>query len=347
MKKSIGLYIIILISLIITSCAVPSEPPAESQPSPADTIMVTDALIESITLQPEPITEAPTEPVTDSPAEPIVLCQNEQYTITVVNGNCYINFADGNAPAYNAVGDAPPEIGIPPEELTLGLYYQTLNDYQLTRIKCVQPRGKNGVYLPEYILLFWPDTEAVSGLLSSTTGQLRLTYPSDLSDGGTYTPGIDLVAQLSRGTDSVGYIRLIANSDEGILSYNTLYDRDFKDYKNRNVTITHEESGAYLGYPCQIAEYHGETESYRDIYITFIDDSRDIEIEISYCLEDTANTGLRPVSDTVPWRVLIFGKENERYFYAYLYNFTEAPSIAWLSTFGYDWVPDSSDHVAS
>ena len=113
------------------------------------------------------------------------------------------------------------------------------------------------------------------------------------------------------------------------------------------MTITREEIGSYLGYPCLIAEYHGETESYRDIYITFTDDSRDIEIEISYCLEDTANTGLRPVSDTVPWRVLIFGKENNQNFYAYLYHFTEAPTIAWLSAFGYDRVPDSSDHVAS
>ena len=347
MKKSIlFLVFAISISLIFSACAVPDEVSFETNPSPADSIAITDILIENITLQPEPITEAPTEPVTASPAEPIILCQNERYTVIAFEGNAYVNFVEGNEPTYDAIGGKA-ELGFTFKELAEGLYYQTLTEDQIARVKCFQPRKELGIWLTEFVILNWPDAEAVSGLLSSTTGQLRLTYPSNLSDGGTYTPGTDLVAQLSRETDSVGYISLIANSDEGTLSYNTLYNRDFKDYQNRNVTITREESGSYLGYPCQIAEYHGETESYRDIYITFIDDNRNIEIEISYCLEDTANTGLRPVSDTVPWRVLIFGLENKRYFYAYLYNFTEAPTIAWLSAFGYDWVPDSSDHVAS
>ncbi len=307
---------------------------------------MTASAIEDVTLQIEPITEAPTEPVTNAPVEPVVLCQNEQYTISVVKGQCYINFTDGNAPAYEAVGDAPPEIGIPPEELILGLYHQTLTDYQLTRIKCIQPHEEYGIWLPEYILRFWPDTEATAGLLNSDI-KLRLTFPSDLSAGDEYNPDVDTIAHLSGGIISSGYIQLVPNQEADIQAYNNLYNRDFKDYKHRDVTVTREESGTYLGFPYEIAEYHGETESYRDIYITLSRGSANIEIEISYCLEDTANTGLRPVSDTVPWRVLIFGKENGQHFYAYLYHFTEAPTINWLSSFGYAVVSDQSDHVAS
>lgn len=341
-KTSVIILSAVTLSLLLSACAAPDEQPSDTLSSPADIISATDMLIENITLQPEPITEAPTEPVTDSPAEPIVLCQNERYTVIAFEGNAYVNFVEGNEPTYDAIGHIP-ELGFTFKELAEGLYYQTLTEDQIARVKSLQPREELGIWLTELVVRHWPDKDAVKGQLSATTGQQRLTYPSDLSDGGSYDPEKQFTVQLSGGIIEFGHISQSLVS----ASYETLKNRDFKDYEDRDVTVTREESGTYLGYPCQIVEYHGETESYRDIYITFADDSRSIEVEISYCLEDTANTGLRPVSDSAPWRVLIFGQENGTYFYAYLYHFTEAPAIAWLSSFGYDWVPDSADHVAS
>lgn len=171
MKKSISfLFYIISISLIITSCAVPSEPSSEIQPSLADTVIVTAALIENVTIQPEPITETPSEPITDIPAEPIILCQNERYTVIAFEGHAYVNFVEGNEPTYDALGGRA-ELGFTFKELAEGLYYQTLTEDQIARVKCFQPREELGIWLTEYVVRFWPDTEAVQGQLSGTQGK--------------------------------------------------------------------------------------------------------------------------------------------------------------------------------
>ena len=318
MKRSV--YVIILsvaiLSLVLSACAVPKEPSSQTEPSPAGTSVKAETFLEDTATQTEPETEASVE------AE--ILCSNEKYTISLTGEKCYINFANGNDASPNEGYSQVGSIDFPSlTEMKNHFLNNQLTAEQMLVIRCAFADETNGIRLCNLNALFNPTIP--DNVLTDTVTLKGETYYFTLSSE-------IVTGALTVATESV---------------YQFHYDRDFKDIDEYQ--ITRQEDSVLNGSPCKIIEYTvpGNGDQYRDVYFTISDGEKTLDIEISYCLKNSKLTAGRPVSENIPWRVLIFGQDNGQYFYAYLRDFTIAPTVEWLTSFGVTPYFDNSDHVAS
>ena len=316
--------------LVLTACATADTPASETQAETQAT--ETNASTESPETEtessapaetaPETRAEIPTsEETTEADTEPSVLCANENYTISLAGENCYINFSAGNDVSPDEGFSQIGSIDFPSlSEMKNSFLNNNLTSDQMLVIRSAFADETNGIRLCNLNALF---TASLPSNVTADTVTLK---------GDTYY--FNLSSETVTGSLTV--------ATESAYQFN--YNRDFKDIESYE--ITKQESGVWNGSPCEIVEYTvpGNGDQYRDVYLTI---NESIQIEISYCLKNSAATQSRPVSETLPWRVLIFGCDNGQHFYSYLRDFTTAPTVEWLSSFGITPYVESGDHVVS
>ena len=251
------------------------------------------------------------ENITNAPSNTGILCSNDRYTISFEGNNCYINFSSGN--------DTSPEEG-----------FSQVGSIDFTSLSEMKNHFTNNLLTEEQMLVIRSTfTDETNGIRIC---DLNTLYNPTMPDG-VLVEQVTLwrAAYYFTMSSAVGSGALTVASES---TYQFHYDRDFKDIEGYQ--ITRQENGTIEDIPCEIIEYTvpGNGDQYRDIYLTIQDGDRTLNIELSYCLKNSQSTTSRPVSETLPWRVLIFGENNGQHFYAYLRDFTTAPTVEWLTSFG-------------
>jgi len=355
---------------VFVSCASPDESskiPADTQ-SPAATVEATEAQTEAPTeaeiktetagetqALTEPQTQTVTEPHTETPAEEIteteplteeeteentesvteteteaqteILCENDEYTITLVNDQCYINFADGNDLTPEDRYDNWPLGSFSfssVQELKESFLSNQLTDEQKAIMRNAFAEDVYGIKLCNLTKLYVP------------------TLPEDVSQKSVTVLGTNYYFKLDSDLIT-GYFQILTLPD-----YEFQNNRDFRDYDDKNADITRQENGTFDGAGCEIVEYtYSSGVSYRDIYLTLSNGDDVTEIEISYCVDNPNPQGTIAVSETMPWRVLIFGKNGDQHFNAYIEDFKAPPTVEWLTSFGITPYVENADQVMS
>ena len=119
-------------------------------------------------------------------------------------------------------------------------------------------------------------------------------------------------------------------------------DRMYIWFNGANTTVTRQETATFDGVPCEIVEYYNSTETYRDIYIEIEEDGKKTDMVLRYLLKDQRTSPER-VSETAPWRVLIYCEDNGVFYKVSINHMLETPTYDWLTSFGLTpYVPSDS-----
>lgn len=149
------------------------------------------------------------------------------------------------------------------------------------------------------------------------------------------------------------YYDLFLESDlfaSASISYNTeeyiQWSKDLLYVWSEGMTVTGEEDSTFDGVPCRVVEYKGNVVTYRDIFIETEVNGVKTDTVIRYRLEDLGDQPER-VSETAPWRVLMYCEDNGSFYDVTIHEMTETPTYEWLSSLGLTPYVPSADGSSS
>ena len=261
----------------------------------------------------------------------------DDYTVSKVNDTYYLNFADGNTLDSNGgdhyISDSSvyfDSLAEMKEKITTN----TLDKADLAVIKSSFPKDENGILMINLNHLYQPIAPS------------EYTFPSIIWDGHTY--GGTLIPQ---GTEvqTWGFWKALSTGQYED-AYSAAFDKYIQDYKEdeSKELLSHEES-TWNGLPCDIYVLKTSVARLRviQIHMPAEDGEEPLHISLSYTIEYSGTSSDVDVSETVPYRGYLFGKMHGQYYQITLHDFTEAPTVEWLTSFGVTPYVDDTDHVVS
>ncbi len=244
----------------------------------------------------------------------------DSYTIQNVNGVCYMTFQDGYVATDSELQSCQ----------SMEIYFDSIRDMVLAFTNDTLTRAQEIVIQSSF-----PSTEHGYSLWNT-----EALFDARTPDGievtsvalhGEYYDLFLMGEGIARGT--VSY-----NSEEYIQ-----WSKDLLYTWSEGATVIRQEASAFDGVPCELVEYRNSAETYRDMYIETEAEGKKMNMVIRYLLEDQRKNPER-VSDTAPLMVLIYGEDNGIHYSISLDELTEAPTYAWLSTFGLTAYNPSADN---
>jgi len=353
---------------VFVSCASPDESskiPADTQ-SPAATVEATEAQTEAPTeaeietettketqTQAEPQTETPTEPeiiteaesMTDGTTEEMtesvtaaeteaqteILCENDEYTITLVDGKCYIKFADEN---YTPPQDGGMQLGSIDfsslSEMKQAFIHNALDKYQIQVIRTAFANSSqdsvHGIEICNFNNLYhavYPD-----GVTPHDVSLIKKNYTFHTTETDKY----------------VGASTCIASPER----YAYFYENNFLPYDSEHASILNRKTGQFDGVPCETIEYEypGSGAKYRDHVFDINLGGTLYQINVNYCLKAPTNTNWRE-SETLPASVNIFCQQGDALFFILIDDLKVIPTVEWLTSFGITPYVENADQVTS
>ncbi len=314
--------------LILSSCATPTKSPSDTKNEAAQTATETQA---SETGSSE-ITEEPTEAMTQEDTPPIVLFQNDDYTITLIQNQCYINFADGNqvSPEEGAMLSGSIDFSSL-QEMKQAFLQNTLTDQQVQILRTAFASYSNG------------NENGIE--ICNLTSLYQAVYPQDIQ-----ALKVTLVGEnyYFSAFDSANFSNAITHV-VAQTKYEHYYASEFNVAETSSyVTITNQADGLFDGINCKIIEYEypNSGAKCRDHIFDIDNNGISYHVNVRYRLKSPTAVDWRE-SETLPSDVWMFWQENGQYFFIEIDTLNISPTVEWLSSFGVTPYVDSSDHVAS
>jgi len=307
MKKTmIWLCICILLLLICNACDNTPESKTETLASTTEQA--------TLSRQETNVSTENTQETTVSSLE--IIYQNDQYSLSVKNGNGYINFADGND-EDDKNGSLPGSIEFANlAEMRQTFLSNSLHEDQEAILKTAFSKTQEGILLFGFDQLYQP-------ICSDDIKQEVVS----LSRNGYY---FKMSNEQLFGTTSLGVM-----SKE---NYTYRFDNYYKPYEHilDLITITKQEEDLFNGVPCEIVEHEvlSSGKQFRTITFSVMDEDKTLYISILYRLENASNTSELMQSETLPYEVRIFGEMDNQYFYVRVENPTTPPTLEFLTSFG-------------
>ena len=296
------------VTAIETQTDLPTEAFLETQASPVETPNATE-------------TEEITAPVTDVPLRSSDFT-TELYSVTKIEGVCYLNFHDGNQ--FTPTGDENSDY------VFAGVYYDSYEELRdtflngklttesINTIKQQFAQSDHGIAIPDIVNIGRPIVPSdcyISEKVCWTGSKITYDIDSDLYGG---------VGWLSIMTDAM---------------YQSQFDENYTNaLKNRTIISTTQ--GTYEGIPCTIYETTTTQAKLRDILLEAEYNGQSFFIRFMYVLDhydDKLNE-----SETVPLTVYIFSKSNDQSYMLQLHYFENSPTLDWLTSFVLAPVSDES-----
>ena len=268
-----------------------------------------------------PETTVQTEVETNDASALKIIYQNDQYSLSVMNGNGYINFADGND-EEDKNGSLPGSIEFASlAEMRQTFLSNSLREDQEAVLKTAFSKTQEGILLFGFEQLYQP-------ICSHDIKQEEVS----LSRNGYY---FKMSNEQLFGTTSLGVM-----SKE---NYTYRFENYYKPYEHilDLITITKQEEALFNGVPCEIVEHEvlSSGKQFRTITFSVMDEDKTLYISILYRLETATNT-----SETLPYEVRIFGEMDNQYFYVRVENPTTPPTLEFLTSFGITpYVPEVAE----
>lgn len=243
------------------------------------------------------------------------------YTITVKDGNYYLNFSDGNELINPIEQEGLRSFSL--EFSSLGemkdsFINNKLTDRQIETMKLGFPKDENGIAICNMNQLYEPvlppDLVASKILLKGSSYGFTLSNPSIESSVKSITGSLSVVSPDT---------------------YQECYASEFTNFFNSD-TISLDSQIEASDRNSIIYNYSTESGKFRLIQYDIAIGDKLLHVSELYFLylDNTTAHYSTEISDTVPVQIEICGSENKQYFYIYLSGFTERPSVEWLSSFG-------------
>ena len=313
--------------LVLTACTTADTPASETQ---------TEIQTEIPTLEETTIADTePTETIPDG------AFSTDAYTVSHINNSYYWNFAAGNTPipgddSYLAVSDTClyfDSLAAMKEKILSN----TLTQLEIATIKTAFPQDENGILMFNIQNLY------------QATAPTGYTFPQVLWEGDIYGGLLGSQGPQNELLDAWGYWRVLS-AEQYDAKYAAVFEKYIQDYEtNESKSIISHEISQYEGLPCEIYDLQTSVAQLRVIWfdIPTGDGQEPLHISLSYTTNYSGSSESVGVSDTIPYRGYIFGISDGQYYQITLHDFTTAPSVEWLSSFGITPYVEGGDHVAS
>ncbi len=317
--KFFTIIALLLFTLLVSSCATPTESPSDIENQAAQTIVETSAPVDDTS----GMTEDATEAMTEENTTPVVLFENEVYSVSRVANQYYINFAQGNT-----LNDGEPNPG--------------LGEIKFNSVEEMKRVFLDGTLPPHHFdvlrSIFAYHNEDQNGIRIWNLDELyQAAYPDGVSE-----TNISLTPHSIHFYNTEGCLSLLTEE-----SYHSLYESNYHKYLEPGATILSQATGVYDETPCEIVEYmHPNRDApYRDILLSVDKNGKQLQIKISYLLPSSSDENSVP--ENIPNHIIIFGQELGQYFEFSDYSIETAPTVEWLTSFGVTPYVDDTDHVVS
>lgn len=240
--------------------------------------------------------------------------QTEAYSITEYDGVLYLNFTDAHRATEEQMQNC--QIG--------EVSFSSLDDMRKSFMN-------NDFSSDEYIVMQSSFQKEEQGLrLCNLNALWDAQRPSD-----TRIVSVSLSGEYydhhvtEENMFSFGWVRYVSAQRR-----DSLKERDYIQYNKSYRTVTRKEASVFDGVPCEIVESNSEYEYYRDIYIELAEEEKSVCIVLRYLIDYTKDDGRLIPSEIAPARVLMYGEQDGTAFVVSLYEFSQPPTYAWLTSFG-------------
>ncbi len=284
---------------------------------PTETFLETQ--VPSVETQDSTETEDVTAPVTDAP----LLSPNfttELYSVTKIDGVCYLNFHDGNQiPDHNENMNYE-VIGVyfdSFEKLREPFLTGNLSADTVAAIKQQFKKTEQGIVVLDIVNMGKPVLPA-----DCTIDQLCWT-------GSSLSISVQSSNYGSWGT-------LFLETD---VAYEELYTLIYTNSAGEDAVISETDS-TFDGVPCKIYDITNASGHYRDIKIEMSRGNQTFHICMKYILDHDKD--LFPESDEHPYSVSVFSESNGQKYFLQQYALKETPTLDWLTSFVLEPVSDES-----
>lgn len=237
-----------------------------------------------------------------------------RYTITDIEGTCYLNYAEGNTPSIGNDEYPSQQIGFLSfssiDELYRVFANNMFSEEQIEIMKQAFSHGEHGIVVPNIHQLLVP------------------VLPEGMQIAGVGLT--DNVYTYSVQTENSNLGCGVKFASEGL--YRALYEKNYTEYflNEKFFDITSEE-GIFDETNCLIYEYQTAVVTKRTYQIQVQDNEKTVSILIHYVTE--SSNQYVEVSETIPDSINIFYEKNGQYMILHLYNFDSEPSLDWLLSF--------------
>lgn len=316
------LWVLAMCLVFFSACSAdaPSEPTDQPTQTEANTPAETSAATNptEAATKSEVATEAATEAevATEVSTETLLLPSDfttDLYSVTKIDGVCYLNFNDGNQ--FIPTGDESLDY------VFAGVYYDSYEELRdaflngklstgtMNTIKQQFEKSDQGIAVLDVVNMGKPMAPANATIQNKIcwTGT-ELTYDVDSSLYGSW-----------------GFFTLKTSA-----VYDAFYMQNYENAR-KNFTVISETDSTFDGVPCKIYEIENNSGQYRDVIMDVTRKNQTFHIYMRYVLDHSMD--ILPESDTAPYHVYVFSESNGQKHVLKQYSFKETPTLDWLTSF--------------
>ena len=263
--------------------------------APTEELIETESIIEESTesvTEKEP--EVQTEASTEKPPIPDGSLATDTYTISKIDGQYYLNFADGNdagtAPANPGLIQAIisyPSLSAMKQAITTNSFTES----EIQIIKTVFPQDERGILVCNVNHLYEP------------------VLPEGYTIGEVLWEGSQYKFLMKRnGLSGSGYIRILAKN-----IWDGVYQYELELLENK--VIEQHDIGTFDGVPSETFVYTTGRSKLKKVILTIPNEnaSSPTMVVMHYCLEHYTDPDF-PLSDTIPWLIDVYAERDGQYF---------------------------------
>ena len=326
MKNKFLLFLLVLCLAFFVACntsteedpTAPSTQTSSTVSTESESTSVTEPVTEEIT---ETTTEEVTEPVTDAPLRSSDFT-TELYSVTKIDGVCYLNFHDGNQ--FTPTGDESLDY------VFIGIYYDSYEELRDTFLNGKLSTGTINTIKQQ----FSQSTQGIAVLDIVNMGKPLVPADCTIVAPLTWT-GKELSCGItSQNYETFGFLFL--QTDD---LYQEYYAMFYENLLESSTVISTSES-TYEDSPCLIYRSQNGSEHYLDVKIELPRGDQTFYIHMRYPLGN-ADATIDPQT-SAPSLVSVFSECHGQKYFWQQYNFKEAPTLEWLTSFVLAPVSDES-----
>ena len=256
------------------------------------------------------------------------------YEVNVIDGVCYLNFKDGNTAEGNNNGQDGNHAMLPATDF---VRFSSLADMKQTLMQGSLTEEQIEVVKSKFSL-------TDNGFAICNVQELiQPAVPNGFVMDSVYWYGEDYEFLLRDSLESPSLTAALYLGNEG------KWERKYTEWVEsaESNTVDLHEVGTMEGFSAETYVVTTKVAQYKRVFLTLPEGLESGVTHIALCYVLRADIDSENVSDTIPDSVYIFGEMDGTPFDYYVYDFTEAPTVEWLSSFSIAPYVDTDDHLVS
>ncbi len=261
-----------------------------------------------------------TESAETEPVDTVTLLSPEYatdgYTVSLVDGVCYLNFKDGNDPAPSESGDGTLDY------VMVGMQFDTYAELRSTLLEGKLTAGQSASMKATF------DRNEHGIEILDLVNQGEPTLPAECVRYGKVEWS---------GNQCAFYLECPTYEGNGFFFMHTASKQASmfeSHYRPSNRTVHSETADTFYGVPCTV--YHTTNTAgtpFLDVEIEVEQGGTVYRIRISYNMDENDENGNRHFTELDPGLIDVFIEENGYYYMLFVYDFTSTPTLEWLTSF--------------